>query len=30
VIDMLFDLFIQLGATDEQADFPIMYASAKQ
>jgi GTP-binding protein len=30
VIDMLFDLFILLGATDEQADFPIIYASAKQ
>lgn len=29
VVDMLFDLFITLWATDEQADFPIMYASAK-
>jgi len=29
VIDALFDLFIQLGATDEQAEFPIIYASAK-
>jgi GTP-binding protein len=29
VIDMLFDLFISLGATDEQCDFPIIYASAK-
>ena len=29
VIDQLFDLFILLGATDEQADFPIIYASAK-
>ncbi len=29
VINMLFDLFIQLGATDEQAEFPIVYASAK-
>lgn len=29
VINMLFDLFILLGATDEQADFPIVYASAK-
>lgn len=29
VIDMLFDLFILLGASDEQADFPIIYASAK-
>jgi len=30
VIDQLFDLFILLWATDEQADFPIIYASAKQ
>ena len=30
VIDRLFDLFILLWATDEQADFPIIYASAKQ
>ncbi len=29
VINMLFDLFIMLGATDEQADFPVVYASAK-
>ena len=29
VIDQLFDLFILLGASDEQADFPIIYASAK-
>lgn len=29
VIDQLFDLFIQLGASDEQADFPIIYASAR-
>ena len=29
VIDMLFDLFISLWATDEQCDFPIIYASAK-
>ncbi len=29
VIDQLFDLFILLWATDEQADFPIIYASAK-
>lgn len=29
VINMLFDLFILLGASDEQADFPIIYASAK-
>lgn len=30
VIDMLFDLFIQLWAHDEQLDFPIVYAIAKQ
>ena len=29
VLDMVFDLFIELGATDEQADFPTLYASAK-
>lgn len=29
VIDELFDLFITLGANDEQADFPVVYASAK-
>lgn len=29
VVDELFDLFITLGASDEQADFPVMYASAK-
>ncbi len=29
VINMLFDLFIQLGASDEQADFHVVYASAK-
>ncbi len=29
VIDALFDLFIQLGATDAQAEFPVIYASAK-
>lgn len=29
VIDMLFDLFLLLWATDEQADFPVIYASAK-
>jgi len=29
VIDMLFDLFISLWASDEQADFQIVYASAK-
>ena len=26
VLDATFDLFIELGATDEQADFPIVYA----
>lgn len=29
VIDEVFELFIELGATDEQLDFPIVYASAK-
>jgi len=29
VLDMVFDLFIELKATDEQLDFPIIYASAK-
>jgi GTP-binding protein len=28
VIDKTFDLFCELGATDEQTDFPIVYASA--
>ena len=28
VIDQIFDLFDNLGATDEQLDFPIVYASA--
>ncbi|MDH5433281.1 MAG: translational GTPase TypA [Gammaproteobacteria bacterium] len=28
VIDQVFDLFDQLGATDEQLDFPIIYSSA--
>ncbi|TGK12442.1 translational GTPase TypA [Leptospira fletcheri] len=30
VVDMAFDLFSDLGASDEQLDFPIIYASAKQ
>jgi GTP-binding protein len=30
VIDEVFDLLVDLGATDEQLDFPIVYASAKQ
>lgn len=29
VIDMLFDLFVQLGATDEQLDFHVIYAIAR-
>ncbi len=29
VLDQVFDLFIQLHATDEQLDFPFVYASAK-
>ena len=28
VVDQVFDLFVNLGATDEQLDFPIIYASA--
>lgn len=28
VVDKVFDLFDELGATDEQLDFPIIYASA--
>lgn len=28
VVDQIFDLFDNLGATDEQLDFPIVYASA--
>ena len=28
VMDQVFDLFDQLGATDEQLDFPVIYASA--
>lgn len=30
VINALFDLFVQLGATDEQLDFPICYAIARE
>jgi GTP-binding protein len=30
VLDQTFDLFVTLGATDEQTDFPVVYASAKQ
>jgi len=29
VIDEIFDLFVELGATDEQLDFKIIYASAR-
>ncbi|TGL37843.1 translational GTPase TypA [Leptospira perdikensis] len=29
-VDKVFDLFSDLGATEEQLDFPIVYASAKQ
>jgi GTP-binding protein len=30
VVDQVFDLFVSLDATDEQLDFPIVYASALQ
>jgi len=30
VLNRTFDLFIELGATDEQANFPVLYASATQ
>ncbi len=30
VLDEVFDLFVGLEATDEQLDFPVLYASAKQ
>ena len=30
VLDMIFDLFVELNATNEQLDFPVVYASAKQ
>ena len=29
VVDMVFDLFVELKANDEQLDFPIIYTSAK-
>ncbi|MBV9104066.1 MAG: GTP-binding protein, partial [Candidatus Eremiobacteraeota bacterium] len=29
VVDDVFDLFIELGASDEQADFPVLYTNAK-
>ena len=30
VVDEVLELFIELGANDEQLDFPVIYASAKQ
>ncbi len=30
VVDEIYDLFIDLGATDEQIDFPILFAVAKE
>ncbi len=30
VLDLVFELFMSLNATDEQLDFPVVYASAKQ
>ncbi|HZO95651.1 MAG TPA: translational GTPase TypA [Candidatus Baltobacteraceae bacterium] len=29
VVDEVFDLFIELGASDEQADFPVVFANGK-
>jgi GTP-binding protein len=29
VVDMVFDLFVELGADDNQLDFPVVYASAR-
>ena len=29
-VNKVFDLFVGLGATDEQLDFPVLYASAKE
>ncbi len=29
VVDMVFDLFVELGANDKQLDFPVVYASAR-
>lgn len=29
VLNMVFDLFVELNAADEQLDFPVMYASAR-
>ena len=30
VLDMIFDLFVELNASNEQLDFPVVYTSAKQ
>ncbi len=30
VVDMTFDLFMELGANDEQLDFPILYGTARE
>ncbi len=30
VLDQIIDLFFELGATEEQLDFPVIYASAKE
>ncbi|MDE2571112.1 MAG: translational GTPase TypA, partial [bacterium] len=30
VVNEVFDLFIELGASDEQADFPVVFTNAKQ
>lgn len=30
VVDLVFELFLELGATDEQLDFPILYTIARQ
>jgi len=30
VVDMVFDLFVELNATDEQLDFPVLYGIAKE
>ncbi len=30
VVDMVFDLFVELDANDEQLDFPVLYGIAKQ
>ena len=29
VLDMIFDLFVELEANDQQLDFPVIYASAR-